>query len=343
MSILSKELFILAGLLGGVGYVVVADHGAEPAHHAGMSSLRGHEGVIESLAFASDGKTLISCGWDRTVRTWAVGAGLSEWGKEIDTLASEAHLFAVSISPDGRYLAAGGTDSLHLWSSDPDSRWRQLDISDRGSHHALAMSPDGGLLALGCGDGAIKLWEVSGRKEVGVLERFSDELRKIEFSRDGSHLGGTSFAGEFTAWDRSPGSTPRRHPLQPEKVQTFAFAGDSRSVAIAQWSPDLRSLALWDLETGNRVLQFSDNPDGVNALAVSPDGRTLASADVDQSISFWDMSTGKLKARIHEGVGWVKTLAFSPDGRRIAFGGRDCTVQLRELEELGLVAGSDRS
>ena len=57
---------------------------------------------------------------------------------------------------------------------------------------------------------------------------------------------------------------------------------------------------------------------------------------MDQSISFWDMSTGKLKARIHEGVGWVKTLAFSPDGRRIAFGGRDCTVQLRELEELGL-------
>jgi WD40 repeat protein len=81
----------------------------------------------------------------------------------------------------------------------------------------------------------------------------------------------------------------------------------------------------------------------VNALAVSPDGRTLASADVDQSISFWDMPTGKLKARIHEGVGWVKTLAFSPDGRRIAFGGRDCTVQLRELEELGLVAGSNRS
>ena len=52
---------------------------------------------------------------------------------------------------------------------------------------------------------------------------------------------------------------------------------------------------------------------------------------------FWDMSTGKLKARIHEGVGWVKTLAFSPDGRRIAFGGRDCTVQLRELDGLGLV------
>src|SRR5262249_36996656 len=133
----------------------------------------------------------------------------------------------------------------------------------------------------------------------------------------------------------------RKLPFSPAHVQIFAFAGDGGSVAISQWSPRVKSLGLWDLETGKCLVRFSDNEYGVNALAVSPDGRTLASADVDESIRLWDIATGKLKDRIHEGVGWVKTLAFSPDGRRIAFGGRDSTVQVRLLEPAASPVGSD--
>ena len=244
MSILSKELLILAGLLGGVGYVVVADHGTEPAHHAGMSTLRGHEGVIESLAFASDGKTLVSCGWDRTVRTWDGGRGPVRVGEgDPDILASNVHLFSVSISPDGKYLAAGGTDCA------PRLEPRSGVAVEAGRHQRPGEPPCPGdvprwrPLALGCGDGSIKLWELSGRKEVGVLERI---LRRTAEDR--------IFSGRTSPWrdflrrrvhglGPVPGSPPRRHPLQPEKVQSFAFAADNRTVAIAQWSPDLRSLA----------------------------------------------------------------------------------------------------
>jgi len=170
-------------------------------------------------------------------------------------------------------------------------------------------------------------------------------LRKLEFSRDGSLLAGSTFNGEFMVWEFTPSGPSLKWALQPRHVQMFAFAADNRSIAIAQFHADLKCLGLWDLQTGKRVLQFSDNPDGVNALALSPDGRTLASADVDQSIRFWDVMTGRLQSRIHEGVGWVKTLVFSPDGRRIAFAGRDCAIQMRDLEAALASAadGSNRS
>jgi hypothetical protein len=337
MSIVSRELLAVVVLLGGAGLVVMAEHGRDD----GRSALQGHDGVIESLAFAADGKTLVSCGWDRTVRTWAVGEGRPDAGRELETLRSDNHLFAVAISPDSQYLAAGGTDALHLWERDPASGWTPTDLGDRGSHHSLAISPDGRLLALGCDDGSIRIWDPRARKRLQILGGFVDELRKVEFSRDGAYLAGTTFAGEFKAWEISPDGPPRALAFSPEHVQIFAFTGDRRSVAISQFSPGVKSLGLWDLESGRCLSRFSDNPDGVNALAVSPDGRTLASADVDQSIRLWDLATGTLKGRIHRDVGWVKTLAFSPDGRRIAFGGRDNTVQVRLLETAASPVGPD--
>lgn len=338
MSVVSKESFVLLSLLGGIILLFMADRGPGPGPPSGAATLHGHEGAIESLAFARDGKMLVSCGWDRTVRTWELGEGAS-LGRELDTLSSGSHMYAVAISPDGRMMAAGGTDSLHVWNRDGEAGWIAMDLPDRGSHHALAMSADGGRLAVGCADGTIRLWDVAARKPIDVLTGFTDEPRKLEFSPDGELLGGTTFKGEFMVWRLPPGGRARKLGLELPNVQTFSFSLNSRSVAIAEFGPDLKSLGLWDLETGNRVLQYSDNADGTNALAFSPDGRTLASGDVGQSISFWDVATGQLQSRLRDGVGWVKTLAYSPDGRRIAFGGKDCAIRMRDLE--GTVAPAE--
>ena len=74
---------------------------------------------------------------------------------------------------------------------------------------------------------------------------------------------------------------------------------------------------------------------GNNALAVSPDGKILASADQDLRIRLWDLVTGQLKGTLQDAVGWVRTLAFSPDSRRIAYSGRNGLVQFRELDAEG--------
>jgi WD40 repeat protein/tRNA A-37 threonylcarbamoyl transferase component Bud32 len=81
----------------------------------------------------------------------------------------------------------------------------------------------------------------------------------------------------------------------------------------------------------------------VLALAVSPDGRTLASAGEDRMIRLWEMPTGRALARWEPHDARVTALAFRPDGRTLVSGAADGILKLwdlpairRELAAMGL-------
>jgi WD40 repeat protein len=66
----------------------------------------------------------------------------------------------------------------------------------------------------------------------------------------------------------------------------------------------------------------------VNAVAFSPDGRTVASGSADSTVQLWQATNGSCVRRLLGHQGWVMSVAFSPDGTTLASGSEDKTVRL---------------
>jgi WD40 repeat protein len=70
---------------------------------------------------------------------------------------------------------------------------------------------------------------------------------------------------------------------------------------------------------------------GVNSVAFSLDGKTVASGSGDGTIKLWDIVTGR-EIRTFSGHSWfVYSVAFSPDGKTVVSGSRDKTVKLWDV------------
>ncbi|MEA5605463.1 serine/threonine-protein kinase [Nostoc sp. UHCC 0252] len=72
----------------------------------------------------------------------------------------------------------------------------------------------------------------------------------------------------------------------------------------------------------------------VNALAISPDGNTLASGSDDKNIKLWDLNTQKVLANLSGHSQAVKSVSFSPDGQILATASDDKTIKLWQVETL---------
>ena len=90
---------------------------------------------------------------------------------------------------------------------------------------------------------------------------------------------------------------------------------------------DSRAL-LWDVSSRALIHVFGGNSDFVTAVAVSPDGATLATATRDALITLRDSSSFKAKGTLKGHADEITGLAFSPDGESLASASKDKTVKL---------------
>ncbi|MEV4924325.1 nSTAND1 domain-containing NTPase [Streptomyces roseoverticillatus] len=109
---------------------------------------------------------------------------------------------------------------------------------------------------------------------------------------------------------------------RPEAAMLLALSAYRRSPTTEARSSLLSTYAQFP---GN---QLTGHTDDVYGVAISPNGRTVATASNDHTAKLWDIASQRLLATLAGHTGQVVTVAFSPDGRLIATASKDGTAKL---------------
>ncbi|MBM4091813.1 MAG: TIGR03067 domain-containing protein, partial [Planctomycetes bacterium] len=276
----------------------------------------GHQGSASSLAFSPDGATLVSGGWDGSIRIWDLAAGRAKpvsWGGEMGSRSVSENgrpygavlggAEEMALSPDGTKLAAYAGERVGVWDSQNPKRvagypqfpllWNQTS-STVGD---LAFSPDGRFLAIGIGDPyrcGVHIVEAASGRRLRTFER-DQPTYAVAFSPDGNTLAWTGTGKAITLWDLTKG----------DQASPFSSAGVSKTLQ----------------PPSSKVFD----------LAFSPDGKTLAAGGEKGRLTLWNVDDGTLKAALEGHTAEVRFVAFSPNGAILASGSGDHTIRLWRL------------
>jgi len=317
-----------------------------------------HQRSVTSVATASDGEILATVARDGSVHVWQTATG-----KHLDRFPLEG-LSSVAASPSDKMIAAGGGyrlsraklelhGSLQIRSLDAHTVAADVKFSDVIG--ALAYSKDGRTIAaatnnttFGQLDEADEAILIIDAKTGNTLTRLSGQkgnFAAVAFAADGKTLFAVHTDATLRHWDIESGKVVRASKVaghERDYISHVAFSANRETLVTCETFG--KSLVITDVASAKHVRTIAVPNTLGNLLAISPDGRILASAcqpimrtdtEFDERIHVWDLATGRELLALDAATdGTVASLAFLPDGRTLVSGMDRGTALLWDISDV---------
>jgi WD40 repeat protein len=238
---------------------------------------------------------------------------------------------ALTSSPDRSRVAAGlRNGSVVVWDVKSGvPLFHPLQAS--GEPRSIAFSHDGRLVAVGSTDGTVVVWDAENGEQKAWTRDHTGAVRALSYSPDGTWLASGGEDNLIVIQPATLDGEPTELKAHTDWVNTLAFTPDSSTLISGAGrttgeSTDRRILQ-WPVTSPTDVKELGQHRQAVRALAVSPDGRHLASAGSDKLVAIWDLATGARRVLAGH-TQRLYAVAFSPDGTLVASGGRDYDIRI---------------
>ena len=266
-----------------------------------------------------DGRHIVAGSVDGTVSLWSV-KGSRLWKVKAEEGLS---ITGLRFTPSGQEILIADGDRLLIRSLSGELVVGPIS-ADQETIQSLAVSPDGGLVLTGGGDGTLRRWTAGGEPLGPPIRAHEGPIWSLDVSPNRTRFVSAGKDRTIRLWTRS--GRPIGSPILGHEagITSVAFSSDYRIASAGEGE----AVRLWSLD-GRSVLPLPNDVSGrVTTATYSPSGTSIAIGLLDGTILWLSSRATGSTVDLHGHEGAVHTLDAFPDSSHLVSSGDDGVVRL---------------